>query len=97
MKKITLKGLQRAYQLRFEPENYLRVANFFWVSVLVITICAMIVSIALGAMLFIAPPKQVNVEAAAGGILGFNRAQLKAIVEGFEKRTATFETMMSKE
>lgn len=95
MKKNTFQNVRRAYQFRFEPENYLRVATFFWTAVFVAAVCSMVVSIVFGAWQFVAHSEAATVENAAAGISGFNREQLKTLVEVFEKRTATFETMMS--
>ena len=95
MKRDTLQNIRRAYQLRFEPENYLRVAVFFWTIVFVISVCSMIVSIMFGAWQFVAPPEAMAIENATTGISGFNRDQLKTLVDVFAKRTATFEAMMS--
>ncbi len=89
--------LRRSYQLRHEPEEYARAAHGAWTIILAVAALVLLLSVVFGAWQFFAPQEPLITESAGGGISGFDRKQLSAVVDFYAKRRATFEGMMSEE
>lgn len=97
MPTFSFKKLSESYQSRHEPEKYIAAAHAIWAILLCVAGVAIVSGVAYGVWQYVAPPATAVTETTAGGITGFNRAQLTHVVEFFNKRQATFEGMMSGE
>jgi hypothetical protein len=95
MKFFALKGLRGAYARRYEPESMRRLAETYWGLIICAGGVLTVAAVGYGMWQFFVPPSDVASGDFGGGVVGFNRDQLKTIVETFEKQQADFERLMT--
>lgn len=88
-------SLREAYTSMHEPESVRRLADAYWVSLVVVGTLLMLGSVGYGMWQFFVPPhRQESGVTVGAGSEGFGKAELQKALEALQERREEFESLL---